>query len=297
MQEILIVNDAVRDEYVRWHKELESDDAYESNQTVGLCDVLRAHFLIADFFYSENYGIGGVGPRDKNLLHSAIYRQFVAYGGVQKWKNDHERCATLVFGLVKDHPFHDANKRTALLTLLYFLNRMKRVPTAKQKDLEDFIVDISEGSLGKYRRFQELAKEGEDAEIYFIAEYIRRNSRPVDNAHRSVTYHQLNHCLKAYGFVLDNIKDGTIDVYREYETKGFLGFGRKQTKRDRVMPGIPFQKGWKAQVPKGLVTKIREATKLDVQHGVDSASFFDEVDPLHSLIAEYSHPLQRLAYR
>lgn len=49
-------------------------DPYDTDGNIGLHDVLRAHFLIADYFYSEGYGIGGIGPRDPHLLHSAVYR-------------------------------------------------------------------------------------------------------------------------------------------------------------------------------------------------------------------------------
>jgi hypothetical protein len=84
--------------------------------TLGMHDVLKAHFLIADFFFAEGEGIGGVGPRDLDLLHSALYRQHVTLGGTAKWDTKFDVCATLLYGLIKDHPFHDANKRTAFLS-------------------------------------------------------------------------------------------------------------------------------------------------------------------------------------
>lgn len=295
MTEIIIENLKVRQEFDRWSKKIGISDPYESNKTVGLKDVLRAHFLIVDYFYSEDYGIGGVGPKDIDILHSAIYRQFVSFGGIDKWKTPYERCATLVYGIVKDHPFHDANKRTSLLSLLYFLNRIKRVPTVKQIDLENLVVDLADDTLKKHRRFIELKKNKQDPEIYYLADYIKRNSRARDNTYRSITYNQLNQCLKKQGYYLDNIKNGTIDVCKDSKIKKL--FSPEQLVQERVLPSISFQKGWKAQVSKTVVSKVREATKLDVKHGVDSAVFFDGVDPLNALIDEYRFPLKRLANR
>ena len=105
------LNADVEREYARWVALVGVDDPYTSRNTVGLHQVLRAHFLIVDFFSQEGGGVGGVGPKSLDLLHSAIYRQFVSFGGKDKWAEPLEKCATLLFGLVKDHPFHDANKR------------------------------------------------------------------------------------------------------------------------------------------------------------------------------------------
>src|SRR5690349_4043586 len=118
------LHESVHGEYVRWTKLVGNNDPYESQRTIGLQDVIRAHFLIIDFFLEKDYGVGGVGPRSLDLLHSAIYRQFISYGGREKWPGDLDKCATLLFGLVKDHPFHDANKRTALLVALYQLSKL-----------------------------------------------------------------------------------------------------------------------------------------------------------------------------
>ena len=133
--EVTFSNPAIDAEYKRWATQVGVDDEYDTRETVGLLDVLRAHFLIADFFYGREAGMGGIGPRNVDLLHSAVYRQFVAYGGKNKWTTPYEKAATLVFGLVTDHPFHDANKRTGLLAYLFALHKMNRQPTNGQKEL------------------------------------------------------------------------------------------------------------------------------------------------------------------
>src|SRR5690242_1269291 len=105
----------VANEFSRCAATLNKDDPYDGKFTIGLFDVLRAHYAIADYFYSEGYGVGGIGPRDINLLHSALHRQFVGWGTARKWTDHHDIVATVMYGLIMDHPFHDANKRTAFL--------------------------------------------------------------------------------------------------------------------------------------------------------------------------------------
>lgn len=293
--EILIDNDKVKNEFERWCEHFGDEDPYKTQDTVGLKDVLRTHFLIADFFYSEGYGIAAVGPRDPNLLHSAVYRQFVSFGGKDKWITPYERCATLVFGLIKDHPFHDANKRTGLLTLLYFLVCMNRTPTIGQKDLENFVVDIAGDGLKRYRRQKELARHTDDPEIYFIADYLRRNSRKRDNRYYTITYRELDRRLREFKFCLANPHKNFIDICRIEHRRKYFGFGAKHEQLIKVAQiGFP---GWKNQVGKGAISTVRKETKLSPEKGVDSATFFHGADPLYSLISEYSGPLERLAYR
>ena len=293
--EILIDNENVRTEFERWRKHFGEDDPYRTQDTVGLMNILRAHFLIADFFYSEGYGIAAVGTRDANLLHLAVYRQFVSFGGKDKWKTPYERCATLIFGLIKDHPFYDANKRTGLLAMLFFLVSMNRTPTVGQKELENFVVDIAEDKLKRYRRQQELARRTDDPEIYFIADYLRRNSRKRDNRYYTITYRELDLRLREFGFCLDNPHKNFIDVCRIEERRKYFAFGEKRVHLYKAAQiGFP---GWKSQVGKGAIATVRKETKLSPDKGIDSASFFHGADPLYSLISEYSGPLERLAYR
>lgn len=293
--EILIENQAVRTEFVRWCEYFGDQDPYAENGNIGIRDVLRAHFLIADYFYGEGYGIGGVGPRDPNLLHSAVYRQFTGFGGDDKWETSYERCATLIFGLVKDHPFHDANKRTALLVLLYFLTRTNRAPTIGQKELEDFIVDIADDKLRQYRRLKALELKTDDPEIRFIADYLRRHSRMLDKRYYTITYRELDIRLRDFGFCLNNPHKNVIDVCRIEKSRSILKFGRVVTEHVKVAQiGFP---GWKRQVGKGAIATVRKETRLVPEKGFDSDSFYRGTDPLYSLIAVYSKPLERLAHR
>jgi len=283
----------IEEEYNRWINYFGSNDPYATDVTIGILDVLKAHFLIADYFlYYEGEGISAVGPRDPNLLHSAVYRQFVSYGGFQKWNTAFQKTATLLFGIIKDHPFHDANKRTGLLILLYFLERLNRVPTINQKELERFIIRIADNGLIKFKPFKSYQKK-EDSEVNFIADFIKRKSRKRNNRYYTITYQQLNNLLKNFGYSLDNPHGNFIDIYRIETRKTYFMFGSK--KQHKVFLGQIGFPGWSKQVGKKAISTVRRVTKLTSENGVDSETFFKGADPLYALISQYQAPLKRLS--
>lgn len=293
--DIYIEHPPVQSEFERWCKYFGDADPYTAQGNIGILDVLRAHFLIVDYFYGQGHGVGGVGPKDPHLLHSAVYRQFTGFGGEDKWETSYERCATLIFGLIKDHPFHDANKRTALLVLLYYFVKTNRTPTADQRTLEQFVVDIAEDNLKKHRRLQALEQKTDDPEIHFIADFLRRNSRQQDKKSYTITFRELDTRLRDFGYCLHNPRKNYIDVCQIEESRSLFGLGKSKTTYSRVTQvGFP---GWKKQVGKGTLSVIRKDTKLTPEKGIDSDTFYRGADPLFSLISEYSGPLERLAYR
>src|SRR3979490_1289442 len=77
-------NANVESEYLRLLEALDEDSSPQVAGCLSAREVLRAHFLIADFFFSEGSGMGGLGPRDIGLLHSAVHRQHVGYGSSRK---------------------------------------------------------------------------------------------------------------------------------------------------------------------------------------------------------------------
>jgi death-on-curing protein len=284
-------------EYKRWLA-LVPDDPYASKATVGLHDVLRAHFLILDFFSEEvaGEGIGGIGPKSLDLLQSAVYRQFVSFDGKDKWPTSFEKAATLLFGIVKNHPFHDANKRTGFLTTLLFLEQMGRAPRIKQRQIEDFVVEIADDQLKKYPRYRELIGVVQDPEVQFIADFLKRNTRDVDHRSYTVTFQELQQILKPHGFELLNPKGNYIDVARVEEREAGDVGPHRSTRVETKLAQIGFP-GWKKQVTKGALKTVRECTGLTPANGFDSKAFFQGADPVNSLIDTYSQPLRRLANR
>ena len=107
-------------------------------------DVLDAHYLICNHFLKLGEGVGGVGPKDFGLLSSAVSRQVVSVGGQYVYEDFWEISSSLIFGLINDHPFHDANKRTAFLCSVFFMMEHGYLPAVDISQVEDFTVDIAE---------------------------------------------------------------------------------------------------------------------------------------------------------
>ena len=204
--------------------------------------------------------------------------------------------ATLFYGLVKDHPFFDANKRTAFLCLLYHMQRFRLVPTVLQSELEDFTVLVADNGLNRYRRYQELAEKSNDPEVSFISYYLKSNTRTVDKKNYTVTYRQLKRILNKFGFDLDNPYHNYIDVVRIEERRKVFGILGKKEKIGKKVAQIGFP-GWTSQVRQSAMNTVRNKTQLTPEHGVDSTTFYNEEEPIDCLIAEYSEPLARLASR
>jgi death-on-curing family protein len=283
-------------EYNRILAHLPDTSEEVGSYALGIVDVLRAHFLVANHFYLEGHGLGGIGPRDIDLLYSAISRQHVAFAGRIKWTDRFDVSATLFYGLIKNHPFHDANKRTAFLSLLYQLYRMGWCPSVSEKQFEDFTVEVAENRLDRHARFREMAAKREpDADIKFISWYFRKHTRQFDKQNYNITYRELQVILSRYGYLLSNPQGNYIDIIRTEKRRAFLGLlGEREVQTRIAQIGFP---RWTAQVGRGALKTVTEATGLTQKRGVDSAAFFRGVDPMQTLITTYHDPLMRLAER
>ena len=89
---------------------------------------------------------GAAGLRDEGLLQSALARpqQLEAYGeniGVT------ELAASYTFGIVKNHPFIDGNKRTGFVIGILFLELNGVRFTASENSATRAVLDLAAGDL------------------------------------------------------------------------------------------------------------------------------------------------------
>ena len=257
-------------DYERWEKSI-TEDPYENSQCLGILDVLKAHYLVVDFFATLGEGVGGVGPRNINLLHSAMHRQHCGFEKKKKWSSIYHICATLFYGLIEDHPFHDANKRTAFVALLFHLWKIGKTPTVKRKEFEELAVRIASKSLSRYKAYKE-SKEKFDQEVNFIADFLRRTTRDINRSEYLITYNELDKILDRYDYFLVNPENNKIDVmHRITYMKGL--FRPKPIIIEKRVRTIGFP-GWKKQVSTDDIRKVRRITDLNPENGIDSETFF-----------------------
>ena len=273
---------SVASEYDRCRKQLEVEQYFLVDEGLGVDDALLAHFLIADYFVALGDGIGGIGPKSNALLISAIGRQFSEYKGSRKWSDRFDVIASLMYGIIKNHPFYDANKRTAFLCGLYLLNNEKRVPSVSQHVFEDFTVEIAEDSLGKYHSECGIQEHSDDQEVQVISWFLRRNTRNVENGFVNITYNELNTILNSFGYDLIKPKNNFIDVILT------------KTQQRVCQVGFP---GWKNEVDRNALKHVRTHCRLLSKDGYDNQAFYKGEADLSSLIEQYAEPLRNLASR
>jgi death-on-curing protein len=93
------------------------------------------------------YEFGGLaGRRDPGLLESALDRprNLLAH---KPGSSIFELAATLTFGIAKNHPFNDGNKRTALLVTRASLYLNGQALEPSQAEEVTTLVAVAEGSM------------------------------------------------------------------------------------------------------------------------------------------------------
>lgn len=126
---------------------------YSESDGLSELDVVKAYYILSDYFHKEGEQMC-FGIKNFNLLASAVARQEVAFDGYRKWTDEFDLMAILVYGLVKNHAFEDGNKRTALLSLLLFLDKKGYKMVRPKTELETLIVRIAANELSEYGSYQ-----------------------------------------------------------------------------------------------------------------------------------------------
>ena len=116
---------------------------------------LRVVKAFHDRQINEHGGLPGL--RDEGLLLSALSRPENAYHYSEQKPDVAELAAAYGFALAKNHPFNDANKRTALIAMRLFLKLNGYDLAASAEDKYKTIIsvaasDISEGELAQWVR-------------------------------------------------------------------------------------------------------------------------------------------------
>jgi death-on-curing protein len=90
---------------------------------------------------------GGAGIRDEGLLESALQRPLDKsyYGEPDLF----DLAAAYAYGIARNHPFVDGNKRTALVASRTFLLINGFTVTAPKQDLLRTFLSLAEGVLGE----------------------------------------------------------------------------------------------------------------------------------------------------
>ena len=106
-----------------------------------LSDIIDFHETLEQAFMMEK------GIHDQGLLESAVNTPFQTFGGVDLYPSIFDKAARLCYGLAKDHPFRDGNKRTALHSMLVYLGVHDIYLNYDAATMEKIIISIADGSM------------------------------------------------------------------------------------------------------------------------------------------------------
>ena len=101
--------------------------------------------LIHDQLIAETGGSPGL--RDEGMLDSALNAPFQTFGGEDVYPSLQKKAARLCFGLVKNHPFVDGNKRIGAHAMLVFLALNGIELQHTQSELSDVILQLAAGEI------------------------------------------------------------------------------------------------------------------------------------------------------
>jgi len=83
-----------------------------------------------------------IGVKEPALLDSAINAPFQTMFGEFLYPDIYQKAVALLKYLAKNHPFHNANKRTAVLAMAHYLFINGNVCVMHENTLSDLVVDI-----------------------------------------------------------------------------------------------------------------------------------------------------------
>lgn len=104
-------------------------------------EVISAHY----FMMKRMNDAEQTGVKDHGLLDSAVHRPMQSVFGEDAYPSLFHKAAALLESLVKNHCFHNGNKRTAYLVTKSFLMLNGYHLHMERKYAVEFIVDIANG--------------------------------------------------------------------------------------------------------------------------------------------------------
>lgn len=102
--------------------------------------------LILHELQIEKYG-GLSGIRDTGMLQSAIGRPFATFGGNDLYPDIFSKTAALIQSIIKNHPFLDANKRSAFVSAITLLEMNGYRFFAKDNEVVSYMLAVANENL------------------------------------------------------------------------------------------------------------------------------------------------------
>ena len=249
-------------------------------------ELLTVHQELTRDFDGSSDPISPPGVKSRALLESAAGRPATSYGDELKYPTAESASAALLHSVVHNHPFHNGNKRTALVSMMVFLDRHGLVLDSTEDELFKFMIRVAAHDLLQSGfKYDEIA----DREVAAIASWIGRHSHVIRREDRAVTWRQLCRILRAQNCVIESGQGEWQVISREVRPVRGL-FKPRRTLEFRYR-----NTGDGREVPKSVLKKMRRELQLDPEHGVDAEVFYGDAKGPDFFILRYSQLLKRLS--
>jgi death-on-curing family protein len=249
-------------------------------------EVEAIHEAIAEDFAGSPDPIKPVGVRSRALLGSAVFRPQTSLGSVLKYPTVEGSAAALLSGIVHDHPFHNGNKRTALVAMLVFLDANGFIPTCDEDELFKLLLQ-----LAQHRIVDAPTNLLADKEVVAVAQWLSERVRAVETGNHPIAFRTLRSALASFNCQIELSAGNKANISREIVTRNRLGIRR----RVKLKTQVHYHSEGR-EVGKSTLKKIREDLELDEVHSIDSLDFYGAAGTtVTEFIANYRKTLRRLA--
>lgn len=242
-------------------------------------DVLTIHNALVKDFESFHDPIYPPGLKNEAMLESAIFHPKTSYGNVLKYPTVESSAAAIMYSICQNHCFHNGNKRTALVSMLVFLDRHNISIQCDEDELFKMALNLADHKL-------DVEKISSDIETYIIYKWICSKSKHLIKGERTITFKRLYQILNRFNC------DFTENKVERIIIKKSRFFGERKTILKTSIPVV--QPGHDVDIV--LLKKIRKDLELDCEHNIDTDTFYYDAEYYAcEFIEKYKNLLRRLS--
>jgi death-on-curing protein len=242
-----------------------------------------------------------------------LSRQIVGLPYRLKYATPVSNAVSLFYGITRNHPFHNGNKRTGLVALLCHLDANKLCLFGiKDTQLFDWAISVTSEDVGgmppsptrpkgKRKRARKAKKPTSpqqsyrleaDAFLQIATDWMAQFACQPRKTEKQITFREMKSILRGFGFDLTPTSGNKAHLTRTVNKKG--GLLRRSSVESEHIATV----GWHSEGrPMSVrdIKHIRKLCKLDESHGVDSVSFYGKSRPVDEFINAHRKLLHRLA--
>jgi death-on-curing family protein len=263
-------------------------------------EIIELHKILCDNYelLPEMEPVSPAGIKNNDMLESAVSRQTVGSGDYYKYSNVYSNCATLVFGLVKNHSFHNGNKRIGFLALIkhLYLNGYVIRPNLGHKEIYELLRTLADSSMQEHakiynKHFYKSNKRirwTDETQISYLTLWLRQNTEHKNTKikQKTIPINDLERLLKAKNLET-NFSGKFLMISKKNTLIQDLLF-KKSLKRDYIIKDTK-------NVPLFLVEQMRRDFEISFLDGIDNSSFYNEDDIVSNEIVSYKKIIYKLA--